>query len=135
MSGVIVAGGGLIGLAIAWRCARRGLSVSIVDEAPGTGASYAAAGMLAPVTEAAYGEQPLTELCRASLAGFPAFVAELERDSGLEVRLRTAGTLFVGFDADDIRVLGELHAYQTELGLDKTSYTASEARRCGPATT
>ena len=68
MPDVVVAGGGLIGLAVAWRCARRGLPVTVVDESPGTGASYAAAGMLAPVTEAAYGEQPLLALCRASLA-------------------------------------------------------------------
>ena len=44
---VLVAGGGVIGLAIAWRAAARGLSVAIADPAPGTGASNVAAGMLA----------------------------------------------------------------------------------------
>jgi glycine/D-amino acid oxidase-like deaminating enzyme len=79
---VVVAGGGLIGLAVAWRCAQRGLSVTVVDEAPGAGASYAAAGMLAPVTEAAYGEERLLALCRASLDRFPAFVTELHSAGG-----------------------------------------------------
>ena len=35
---VAVAGGGLVGLGIAWRCAQRGLSVAVVDPAPGSGA-------------------------------------------------------------------------------------------------
>src|SRR5680860_1916227 len=48
VTGVLVAGGGLIGLSVAWHAAQRGLSVTVVDQAPGAGASYAAAGMLAP---------------------------------------------------------------------------------------
>lgn len=50
-SDVAVVGGGVIGLACAWRLAQRGASVTIFDPAPGAGASHAAAGMLAPVTE------------------------------------------------------------------------------------
>src|SRR5687768_3126083 len=95
---VLVAGGGLIGLAVAWRAATRGLTVTVVDEAPGTGASHAAGGMLAPVTEAAYGEELSLGLGRASLERYPSFVAEIEAASGLGVGLRTAGTLLVGFD-------------------------------------
>jgi glycine oxidase len=129
VSDIAVAGGGLIGLAIAWRSAQRGISVTVVDPAAGSGASYAAAGMLAPVTEVAYGERPLLELCRASLARYPAFVAEVQHVSGIDVGLRTAGTLLVGFDADDMRVLDELHAFQRELGLTAERLTASQARR------
>ena len=132
---VAIAGGGLVGLGIAWRCAQRGLSVAVVDEAPGTGASYAAAGMLAPVAEAGYGEEHLLELCRASLARFPAFVAELEGESGIDVGLRTVGTCVVGFDADDMVALDVLHSFQRELGLSAERVTAREARRREPALT
>jgi glycine oxidase len=132
---VVVAGGGLIGLAVAWRCAQRGLSVTVVDEAPGAGASYAAAGMLAPVTEAAYGEERLLALCRASLERFPAFVSEVERAGGAHVALGTAGTLLVGFDADDMRALDELHAFQIELGLAAQRLTPGQARRLEPTLT
>jgi glycine oxidase len=135
MTDVAIAGGGLIGLAIAWRCAQRGLSVVVADEAPGSGASYAAAGMLAPVAEAAYGEEALLQLGRASLERFPAFAAEVHRASGLDVGLRTAGTLVVGFDADDMRALDALHAYQLELGLATFRLTPSEARRREPSLT
>ena len=130
---VVVAGGGLIGLAVAWRAAARGLTVAVVDEAPGTGASLAAAGMLAPVTEAAYGEQELLEWSRSSVARYPAFLTELAEASGTQVPLGTAGTLLVGFDADDVRVLAELHAYQVELGLSAERLTPREARRREPA--
>ncbi len=135
MTDVAVAGGGLIGLSVAWRSAQRGLSVTVVDDAPGTGASYAAAGMLAPVTEAAYGEEALLRLCLASLQRFPDFVAEVERASGVDVGLRTAGTVVVGFDADDMRALDTLHAFQRELGLDVERLTAREARRREPSLT
>lgn len=133
MTDVVVAGGGVIGLAVAWRAAQAGLSVRVVDDAPGSGASRAAAGMLAPVTEASYGEQELTALARTSVARYPAFVAELEQASGLPVPLRTAGTLLVGFDEDDVRVLAELSAYHHELGLTAERLTPREARRREPS--
>lgn len=132
---VAVAGGGLIGLGVAWRCAQRGLSVAVVDAAPGSGASYAAAGMLAPVAEVGYGGERLLELCQASLGRFPGFVAELERETGLELGLRTAGTCVVGFDADDMAALDVLHAFQRELGLSSERVTAREVRRREPALT
>jgi glycine oxidase len=130
---VVVAGGGLVGLAVAWRAAGLGLTVTVVDDAPGSGASYAAAGMLAPVTEAAYGEERLLALSRASLGRYPGFVTELEAASGMSVGLRTAGTLLVGFDDDDLRALGELAAFQAELGLSAERLVASACRRREPA--
>lgn len=129
---VVVAGGGLIGLGVAWRCAQAGLSVTVVDEAPGAGASYAAAGMLAPVSEVGYGEETLLGLCRVSLDRFPGFVAELQAASGIDVGLRAAGTMLVGFDTDDLRVLEDLRAFQCELGLTVERLTPREARRREP---
>ena len=135
MTDVLVAGGGLIGLSVAWRSAQRGLSVTVVDDAPGTGASRAAAGMLAPVTEAAYGEESLLRLCVASLQAYPAFVAEVERAGGVDVGLRTAGTLVIGFDADDMRALDALQAFQRELGLEVERLPSREVRRREPSLT
>jgi glycine oxidase len=125
----------LIGSAIAWRAAQRGLAVTVVDDAPGAGASRAAAGMLAPVTEASYGEEALLRLCLASLERYPAFAAELEQAGGVPVGLRTAGTLVVGFDADDQRALDALLTYQRELGLAVDRLTPREARRREPSLT
>ena len=135
MTDVLVAGGGTIGLAVAWRAAQHGFSVAVVDDAPGTGASYAAAGMLAPVAEAAFGEEPLVALSRASLALYPDFVAELEQASGTSVGLRTAGTLLVGFDADDVRALEHVHAFHVELGLAASRLTPRACRAQEPSLT
>ncbi len=133
MSDVVVAGAGVVGLSVAWRAAQRGLSVTVVDEAPGTGASFAAAGMLAPVAEAAYGEESLVALSRESLALYPAFAAELEQASGTSVGLRTAGTLLVGFDEDDARALEHAHAFHLELGLEASRLTPRACRSQEPA--
>jgi glycine oxidase len=132
---LVIAGGGLIGLGVAWRCAQRGLAVTVVDPAAGQGASRAAAGMLAPVAEASYGEERLLRLGQDSLARYPGFVAELEAAAGEPVGLRTNGTLQVGFDADDMRALDDLHRFHLELGLPAERLTAGDARRREPALT
>ncbi len=132
---VVVAGAGLVGLGVAWRCAQAGLDVTVVDPAPGSGASRAAAGMLAPVTEASYGEEALTALALDSVARYPAFVEELVAATGLDVPLRTAGTLLVGFDEDDVRVLADLAVFQASLGLEVERLTPSQARRREPSLT
>ncbi|PYC87787.1 glycine oxidase ThiO [Streptomyces tateyamensis] len=129
---VLVVGGGLIGLAVAWRSAGRGLRVAVVDPDPGHGAGQVAAGMLAPVTELQYGEEPLLRLGLASNARYAGFAAELEAASGLPTGYRATGTLAVALDADDKAELSELHAFHRRLGLDSTWLTGREARRLEP---
>lgn len=132
MTTVVVTGGGVIGLSIAWRAAQRGFSVTLVDPSPGQGASYAAAGMLTPVSEAAYTEKELFALGAASLGRYPAFAAELAAASGEPASFRTAGTLQIGYDADDLAVIDELHALQDSLGVPGQRLTARECRRLEP---
>ena len=127
-----VLGGGLIGLAIAWRAAHAGLRVHLADPEPGVGASTAAAGMLAAVTEAHYGEERLLELNLRSARRYPDFIEELERATGLPTGFDTRGTLAVAFDRDDRAVLAETAAYQRKLGLDSTELTGREARALEP---
>ena len=72
-------GGGVIGLACAWELSRNGHEVTVVAPAPGRdGASWVAAGMLAPVTEAQFGESALTALLLEGAGRWPAFAAALE---------------------------------------------------------
>jgi glycine oxidase len=129
---VVVVGGGVIGLAIAWRAALRGLAVALLDATPGMGASHHGAGMLAPVTEVHYGEEDLLRLNLASAARYPSFVAELEETSGTPVGYRASGTLAVAFDADDKAALDDLHAYQSSLRLRSQPLTARECRQLEP---
>ncbi|MEU2503822.1 glycine oxidase ThiO [Streptomyces sp. NPDC007863] len=129
---VLVIGGGVIGLVTAWRAAQRGLTVAVADPEPGGGAARVAAGMLAAVTELHYGEETLLGLNLASAARYPAFTAELEEATGLDVGYRACGTLAVALDADDRAHLRELHALQTRCGLDSEWLSGRECRRLEP---
>jgi glycine oxidase len=129
---VVVVGGGLVGLAIAWRAANRGLRVTVADPEPGRAASYAAAGMLAPVTEAHYNEEPLLRLNLRSSDSYPSFVAAVEEASGLPAGYRRCGTLAVAFDTDDLAVLDELYDFHGSLGLASERLTGRECRRLEP---
>jgi glycine oxidase len=129
---VVVVGAGLIALASAWRLRGRGLTVAVVDPAPAAAASRAAAGMLAPVTEAHYGEEQLLRLSMESLRRYPAFVAELESLTGEPAGLRATGTLLVAADAGDRAVLTDLHAFHQRLGLAATMLSSRECRALEP---
>ena len=129
-----VAGGGAIGLAVAWRAARRGLRVVVLERGePGGGASSVAAGMLAPVTEASPLEPPLLELGLASAAAYPSFVEELRELAGLDPGFLTCGSLLVARDADEAEALERELEMRRGLGLDVRRLRASQARRREPA--
>lgn len=127
-----VVGSGVIGLAAAWRLGAAGWRVVIVDPHPGRGASYAAAGMLAPVTEAAYGEEEHLNLALRSAKHWPGLAAELEAASGLGIGFEQCGTLLVGADASDRLFLERLGEFHHSLGLDSRWCRASECRTLEP---
>lgn len=130
---VVIVGGGVIGMGIAWRAAQRGVAVTVVDPAPGSGATQAAAGMLAPTTELHYGETPLLALTLASASRYPGFVADLQRQSGVDVGYRTCGTVHVGWDAADLAALRDLQAFGVTQGLAGQMVGSRELRRLEPA--
>jgi glycine oxidase len=130
---VLVVGGGVIGLAIGWRAAQRGLRVSVADPEPGRGASHTAAGMLAPVTELRYEGRDLLGLNLESARRYPAFVAELEDASGRSVGYRETGTVQAAWDAADLAELRALQAFQQTLGLSSQLLGGRELREVEPA--
>jgi glycine oxidase len=127
-----VVGAGVIGLGIAWRAAAAGMTVTVVDDAPGRGASWAAAGMLAPVTEVHYGEEALLRLNLASADRWPAFAAEVEAASGRPIGHRPAGILAVARDADDNAALEDLYRFQLRCGLQVERLRSRECRQLEP---
>ncbi|MPZ27948.1 MAG: glycine oxidase ThiO [Micromonosporaceae bacterium] len=131
---VAVVGGGVIGFAVAWRCAQRGLSVTVFDHqpaAPEQRASQVAAGMLGPVSEAYFGEADLTALLVASAAQWAGFATELAPFG--DVGYRTDGTLVVALTADDHAEAARLWTYQESLGLPMTVLGAAALREREPA--
>jgi glycine oxidase len=129
---VVIVGGGVIGLATAWRSLERGLRVTVADPQPASKASRVAAGMLAPVSELNYGEEALLHLGLASRDRYPSFVAELEEVSGRHTGFRDDGTLQVAFDSDDLAVLDELRRFQLSVGIPAETLTGRECRRLEP---
>ncbi len=125
-------GGGVIGLAIAWKATSAGTAVTVVDPDPGHGASWAAAGMLGPVGEAHFGEDPLTRLNLAAARAWPRFARDLERISGRSVHYRRGGTLLVALDASDRAATDDVLWYQQALGLPARRLTSTECRRAEP---
>lgn len=93
---MLIAGGGIAGLAIAWRLSCQGVTVEVVERGIcGRGASWAAAGMLAPGGELAGETDELAKLAHESRALWPQFAAEIERAAGRPVGFREAGSLVV----------------------------------------
>ena len=131
---VLVVGGGVIGLSCAWRLATGGHEVTLVAPTPGhDGASWVAAGMLAPVTEVQFGEAALTELLLEGARGWKEYGAALEEASGHDVGYDQSGTLTVALDTSDRAALDQLLAYQHTLGCTAHRRTASECRGLVPA--
>ncbi|HKS95113.1 MAG TPA: glycine oxidase ThiO [Terriglobia bacterium] len=114
---VVVMGGGVIGCAVALRLAQQRLKVAVVDRAePGSEASSAAAGMIAPQGEMVeFG--PYFELCAVSRDLYAGFVEEVESLAGESVGYRREGTLLVAPDEAASRELEEIYRRQQSQGL------------------
>ena len=129
----VFVGGGVIGLAGSWAAAGEGLRVAVVDPTPGRGASWAAAGLLAPVTEAHFGEEALGALLVAGARRWASFAQELEAATGQAVGYRTCGAVAVAADASDRAVIDQMLRFQNQLGLSSTRLSASECRALVPS--
>jgi len=131
---VVVVGAGVIGLASAWRIAQRGPSVAVLDRGePGCGATHVSAGMLAPVTESEFEDEPLLEARLAASAAWPRFAAELAEAGGLDCGYRRNGCLAVALDADELADVRRHHDFRLELGLAAEWLLPSACRELEPA--
>ena len=126
---VIIVGGGIIGLSTAWQLRQEGVDVVVLDPAPGTGGTHAAAGMLAPIHEAYWGESHILRLNLAASQAWPAFADELGVDA---VDYRRNGTLMAAFDADDKAVLDNLGDLHEQEGLPVERLRSRECRSREP---
>ncbi len=96
-------GGGIIGLAVAWRLARAGLSVRVLEKNRlGREASWAAAGVLAAGNWQR--RDPLVEFQRKSLRMYPLFCAELAEASGIDPEYVNCGSVELLCDEQRFRM-------------------------------
>ncbi len=109
-----------------------GPAVTVVDPAPGHGSTWAAAGMLAPVGEAHFGEEQLARLTVAAARAWPAFAAALEAASGLEVGYLASGTLLVAADPSDRAAVDRELAFRHSLDLAAERLGGGACREAEP---
>jgi glycine oxidase len=130
---VAVVGGGVIGLAIAWRASQRGLRVVLLERGEiGAGTSRVAAGMLAPVSEASLTEQRLLRLGLRSASLYPGFGQEVAA-AGEDPGYLACGTLAVARDRDEAEALERELAARRRLELSVERLRASQARALEPS--
>ncbi|UFQ19068.1 MULTISPECIES: glycine oxidase ThiO [Streptomyces] len=129
---VAVIGGGVVGLAVAWRCAQRGLDVHVYhDELPGT-ASAVAPGMLAPVSEADFPDPALLKFAHDARVGWPAFAAELAEASGIDLGYNAGGLLLVAHADEDRSRLAAMYGFRDGYDVPCTRLDAAELRAREP---
>ncbi len=129
---VVIAGGGVIGCAIAYQLRRSGVDVAVLDQGEiGAEASSAAAGLLAPLGSLT-GPGVYADLLLASFALFPALVPELEDASGMHLEYEQPGALRVVRNSKHIPNLRKRMKAWQPLGLQMEWLTGDEARQHEP---
>lgn len=129
---VLVIGAGALGLSVAWRCARRGMSVHVLDRAePGGGATRASAGVLSP-TEPREWSGVLGAFNRGALEAWPAFASELEQEAGSAGGYERRGELRLLPDGSDATFVKAAQAGAQAFGLAHQWLSEDDLRSLEP---
>ncbi len=132
MPDVVVIGGGVVGLSIAFALAVERVSVMVLDAgAPGQ-ASAAAAGMLAPLAEAGR-EGPFAALAVESLRLWPTFVDQLREETETALCIAGPGMLRVAQTPAEEATLCAALDWQRGFGLPLHRLNAAELHALEPA--
>ncbi len=129
---ILVIGGGIVGCSIAYECAKRGLSVVVVERGElGRGASWAAAGILTPIHLADH-PPALVDLCSAAQASYEAWTAEVRAESGIDPEFRRDGMLVLVTDDIEDAEAAKLLAWKKQHGQPYEVLDAKGAARVEP---
>ncbi len=135
---IVVVGGGVIGLSVAWRLAREHGShrVLVLDaHRAGEGTSRVAAGMIAPIAEAGFEDPNFIRFARLSRERYPSFVAEISADADTRVVLGEEGSLIVAIHRDDVEAMRRVYEHRRHAGLPVEWLPGTQARELEPTLT
>lgn len=122
-----------MGCASAWRLAKRGARVTVLERSvPGAEASSAAAGILGAQLES-HAAGPMLELALLSRALYPRWAKQLHDETGIDVGHRRTGVLRVALDARSAAALVKETSWQKRRGLELTRVSGKRARALEPA--
>jgi glycine oxidase len=135
---IVIVGGGVIGLSVAWRLARDDARprILVLDAArAGEGTSRVSAGMIAPIAEAGFEDPHFIRFARLSRERYRSFVAELSGDAGTTVRLDEEGSIIVAIHRDDVEAMRRVFDYRRAANLPVEWLTGTQAREMEPTLT
>ena len=114
---VAIIGGGVMGCAIAWQLAQRGVSCALVERRSfGSGASGATAGVVGPLWHLDPDNPALLGLGLRSLELFPQWAAELT-DAGVNPEFQQSGVMKAAFTPGEVDELRGFFHWQSRLEL------------------
>ncbi|PTQ54048.1 MAG: Glycine oxidase ThiO [Hydrogenibacillus schlegelii] len=129
---VLVVGGGMIGLAIARQLAVRGVRVIVAEQAGvGSGASQAAAGMLAAQVETEE-DGPFFDLQVASRRLWQKWAHVLPEETGVAIGYRKTGMYRIAGTPHEAEMLQKRLEWQTQKGQSVTWLDAERLRAAVP---
>jgi len=128
---VVVVGGGIIGLSVAYELLRArdpnfGRVLVVERGRCGQGCTQAAGGMIAPLSEAEVQSRAVVELGLDSLHRYPQFISSIEEIGGEPCGYRRKGTLWAAADADEMRELEHIRTLQREKGVESRLLSAAQ---------
>lgn len=121
---IAIAGGGLMGLLLAWRLSAQGQKITLFESgsfARPAGAGHTAAGMIAPLSELACCPLPIYQLGMQSLDIWPGWVRQLQQETGVSPDYRACGSLVVAHPQDRSELLQFRQRLAAKLGSDKAA--------------
>lgn len=104
---MIILGGGIIGLTVAWQLVSNGTAKvrAVIESEEFPAATEAAAGMLAPISEAFLSNTGLMDIGISSLHLYEKFLKKLQNETQIAPQLSSKGTLLVAEDHDGLEWL------------------------------
>ena len=130
---VAVVGAGLVGLMSAWQLRLTGHQVTVIAPDVARDATYAAAGMLAPISEVQHGQDRLYPIMTAARAEYPDVLATLGQAVDTATGHRGNGTILLAGDRSDRDAVADLVSVQQAHGMDVAPMTSSQLRHREPA--
>jgi glycine oxidase len=132
MHDVLIIGGGVIGLSLAWDLARHGQKVHVIDQGePGREASWAGAGIL-PAAVRRAGQHPYEQLAGLASELHPRWAADLQAATGIDNGYRRCGGLYLARTHGESAALAAWATAQRDEGIEIERLTAEQVAEMEP---
>jgi glycine oxidase len=130
---VVIIGGGVIGLSIAYELAREGVQATVLDrDEMGRAASWAGAGIISPGSERPT-DNPSVELRSRSARLYPRWSAALLEETGIDNGYRRTGGVDVAWSEDEEQALKAASGRWREEGIAFERLAPGDFARVEPA--